>query len=788
MTTFAEAKGDAAAMWSIIVKIEGVGMYLSSANRALSDGTGQYRFCTGLTTYGDAEPTGIWRDYISRDSIPDLQSERADILGGLPDAGSVTFGIVDVANLLTDTIQPEVNAVARLAEDLTSSETDVTVSDGSQFPAGSVLWCGSEAMAVDSQASQNLTVIRGYLGTEAVPHTDDDLCFNRIPYVHHRRCEVLLVPIDAADNGEEQSLGTYLIDGLDWDETMNVWNFSGASQLTYMHRIVPRKVRSAGRILNSNSSASSLRAVQISVSSPSLLDWQDWTSGESVAGHYCYLQVGKETVEAERANPGLFTLRRRGLAGTQPGDIRAGDPVQQVMVAEQEIPGSFRFSPGASPSESRASGTWNVSAHWVDICLCIMASSSHADDSLELVNYTGSWGNYSSLPVGYGLGMSASLIDWESWAVARDMTPQFTFPNFVLGAKPEPFGELLEREFLRPIGAYVVTRDSTAKVVVPTITTNATTSITIGSDQILRRMVGPGQALPRIEARQNTANLTGTVRYLLGPQKEVHEVNNNTFGDTFGQRGYFRTDSKPVEIEVPGADPTDPNTQDAYDESGVWRLFRIHKPTIGIDVDTDLSIFTSGPGDTVDITLADAPNMAGRGWTALRGEILETEDRPEVNDAGDGLGVYRATKINAWANILKVGYIAPSAYVNDVPDTNDATCDANLYTTSDTASTHGLPTQDVAGFVVNDVVRLVNPDGTSAGGTTETVDAIDTGTNTITLSSNFSGNLAEDTILVYVPYDDSTTQQTDDYVHYADRDGDGDIDESGVAPWVYGYR
>lgn len=72
-----------------------------------------------------------------------------------------------------------------ITEDLDNSETGVDVADGTMWKAGDVLKVGDEKLWVASVASNTLTVLRGWGGSDAATHTNGDT----LTYLYSARLE-----------------------------------------------------------------------------------------------------------------------------------------------------------------------------------------------------------------------------------------------------------------------------------------------------------------------------------------------------------------------------------------------------------------------------------------------------------------------------------------------------------------------------------------------------------------------------------------------------------------------
>ena len=154
--------------------------------------------------------------------------------------------------------------------------------------------------------------------------------------------------------------------------------------------------------------------------------------------------------------------------------------------------------------------------------------------------------------------------------------------------------------------------------------------------------------------------------------------------------------------------------------------------------------------------------------------IKRREHRIDPDD-----GLVTQAEFESFGTRFRAYRVAPAAIVTSV-STNTATVETNRYTSND-----GDPAQDCLAFEVGDVVRLINLDGTSAGGTTQIVLSIDSGNDDIELDGDFSGNLAADLILVAADFDDASAAQQGLYLFAADA-ANQTIDASSETARVWG--
>jgi hypothetical protein len=783
VTTFKNMLDATQRRWTPIVQIESVGYGLSDADIAASDGDGLCKFVIELADYMSAD-IAIHMAVLAE--VPDAMAERVRLGGGFPEYGEIDFGLVDVGDALTSLLAPDVDPVTYLDTAIDADDTSVVVEDASAFSEtapDNVIFIGREALWIDAIASNTLTVTRGYLGTDAASHDAGASCYTTTPFLYGRRIWYSLVPSDSTVSTEETIVGEYVLDSLEVDEFWGTYRIRGASRLRYLHRVAPASPREATISHVYPPGPSGRDGIAVDTGNGwGIAYWRAWTGTEADSDSQFYLRIGNEVVSVGSATlANGVVLSRRDVLGT--GKIETLEPgqlVRQVFVAEESGPCSFRWSPGGSPSESRGSGTWTKSAHWVDVCLSIMTSSATEDDGLELVNYSSTYGNWSWMPAGYGIGVPQAQIDWASWLDVKARTPDWRFPWFVFGHEAMSFGDLLEQHFLRPLGAYVSNQSGVCKLVLPRLPTADSATVTLGSAQILLREVARGQKFPRVTMRRSYTSLASSIVYEIGDgsssDKERLVVNSGEFADLFGGPSLYGDQGRPETIAAPSCRPRDATTQTMLGLAAARKLLRLHRPLTEVELDVDTSEFIDAvPGAIASITLGDAPAFSGsRGWTARLAEITEVEPVIDVGSSGAESGDYLRIKALMHGALFTVCTIAPAAWIESI-DGNEATVAANRYTHSD--ATGSLPLTDAAAFAVGDECKLYNLDGSAVSADTQTISTL--AGNVITFDGNFGGNLAADLIIGYALRASCSTTQTTNTAFASDR-------ATATAPCTYG--
>ena len=771
--------------WVVILEIEGVG----SAD-------GLDRFCSGLPVYASGPR---WRPYLAGD-IPSVGGEVVDFFGGLARRGSINFKLLDHEDYLTQALQLDRSPATSLDASASRTDTTVTLRDASGVTVGSVLYVGAEALIVTSTASAPaVDVTRGALGTTPTTHRDGALVFRFTTFLSGRRVTAYLVPAAATSDAEEEEVGSWVVDSLGWDETANTWMFTGRAQSRYVDRLVPPRPRSFRAIVvyryPEESETFTLVLTPISEDGAAPRLWpgeavHSWWAGDN--GEL----VGASEVRRDSVSDRILPMvTRRGVLGTPQADAVVGQSWSPVFIADPSTGfGSFRYSPGASPSTDRSSGTWVQTANWVDLLLIIALSSADPEDGLELVNIATSgsaWqrSNFSSLPAGYGAGMPVGEIDLDGLEELRARTSQFQFPHFVYGDEQTPVGALIERHFLKPMGAFLSEERGRVRIVMPRIPmVGEVPTVDIGPADILTRPVGPRQRLPRAAQRRDVATQAGAIVYEIGRQKRRSKFTSGAYLPTYGQSGRYGVDERPVTIEVPSGDPDQP---DLYGSRALARLYHVHRPAQAFGLEASLRVWPAGVGDLVSLTMPEAVTMTGpeRGMAGALAQVLHREPRLSAARGGGGEECL-ALQVRAYGPEVRIGRVAPAAVIVAATEGSpewEVEVVANRYTRPNAPG--GLPTDDALAFTVGDVVVLRERDGSRVGGTgTETVVAVVAGV--LFLSGNFGGSMAEGTssagrIIGYAGTSAATTTQRGRYAYFADQ-ATQTVGATGATPWLYG--
>lgn len=755
-TTFANLLASLERDWCIFAQIEGVGPQVLSSGDYFSSGfDSRYRFCTGIPTIGSdgTQPAELWLPYLTQ--VPELLSEDVNEDGGIAEYGATSIAILDVGDFLTNLLRTESFPFTVLDGDMTIATTTMPVAATTGAAVNDAIFVDGEAFRVSSiTAGVSYSVDKSYHGTRRTVHKTGAVVYKFLPFLRGRVVEISAMPLGASAWSQRREVAKFTVDQVSFDRPLNSWVFQARSEIQFLDGLVPTTPRSA-TVTSVANGASERPVVGLALNAnvgEAATSLQVWTGAQATVDRLFYLAIEDEVVSVasgELSTGITVTLADRALAGTRRQTPEANQVAKQVFVADPRA-SSFRYSPPPSPSPLRTSGTWIQSDHWVDIALCILTSVKHPDDDIELANFDEDWGNWASLPAGYGLGILATDIDWASWIDAKQRTDEFRFPNFVLGRDSRTGLEIIQQEFLEPLGAFMVIAASKLRVILPSspLALEATTAVTT-ADVITTEV--DGVRLPDLTVRRDLASVVSDIRYTVGPgQVDVGARVSRPGRDTATRR-----------FAVPSANNEAGPTWAARAEA---RTARRRTPATEVAGTFDARLWDTSVGDVVSLTIPEIPDpIAGvRGWTAVQCRLFQREIRALIEEGA--LGVHLFYRLKAYSPLRTTFRVAPSGFIGSV-SSNTATLGADRYTCSDAT---GLPVTDAAAFSVGDVCYLLNPRGDRVTTLTQAITAISG--DDITFDGNFSGTLATGLIIAYADYTASTTTQRGSYAYAGNRD------------------
>lgn len=749
--TFAASAAARDASWIVVVTIEGCGTTAGEL----------YRFCTEVPTYAVGDP--LYRDWFM--AWPQLAPEQADpSTGGMPSNGELEVTLLDVEDTLTDEWRVEADPTTYLTADLSSSNITVELEDVGALTAGaSVIYVGNEACLVTAinLFARTVTVDRAVLDTDATDHARGVPVYVRLPYLRSRRMRLYVVNKDATSAADEREIGGYRIDFDGLTPDMNGWILRGKSVMKWFSRRVangePRTIEAAPILADVGPSEFRPLTISPSVSRDLSQGTLTWPGALLVARVV-------ETGELVTIDAGLaWRIVDRGLHGTEIKPLPTVATLRLVYSADTDAAHEhtwFRWSPSSEPGRV---GDWLASAQWIDILLNLALSSADVSDGLELNNRDPAYGAWDCLPIGVGIGVPYREVDLDAALAVRARTPDYLFPNFVVGDEPVPFGELVDTHFLKPIGAYFSTAGGKARVVLPSLGVSGAVVVELGADDILSKPVAKGRDEHELSASQDLTALPTEVVYTLGDGAILRCTNG-----LLVQPHYYAHDEKAVKLEAPSARSLGADNRSHFLMlRGMQKILRARRPPWTITPPVSYEQYARAPGDALSISHEQLPNLATgrRGWSEVYGELSRV--RPHLDP---DRGFWFEWEAISFGPNVRVKKIAPAARIVSWSGT-EATVTSNRYTSSDAPSP--LPTNDALAFSVGDLVELRSRAGVDlAPGVKETVTAV--ATDKLELTGDFGGALTVGTgnagqILRYASSAVASSVQLDGFVFWADR-------------------
>lgn len=780
MSTVQEAIDRRGGPWVLWVEIAGLGA-----------AGGPYRFCTSPPAFAAGDDT--WKPILRE--LPTEIPQDVDALGGVERAGVLTFTLVDREDFLTDLFRFDAPPIGELLQVLDRTTTQFIVRNGAFAAVDRVIYLDQEAMvitAVDAAgAPGQITVTRGALGTLATDHRIQTPIRGWVPKLHGREVTLHMAPYDADDISERLDLGDFVVRKVDHASGFTGWTLGCGSQILGLKRRIGEALQGHYRVTHLfGDRAMSLERV---LTSRTLFSLDVW-SGD--AGKAYFLLNGTEYLIGRVTGTGgvggqlidQVIIERRGALGTQPLDLPggvAGDGVrlQRPLVADTiDGLGAFRYIPTtAADQEDRADAAVVQSDHFVDIALCLLASSRRVEDELELTNYTAGKPNYSTLPVGFGAGIRADRIDWDEWLSLKARTPNWRFPGFVL-KEPGQLGDIVTKHFLRPLGLFLVTHLGKLRPVLPRLPFEGQAATAIGVSEIL---APPQPARPALLTGGYDVSVQKKAVLLKPRDASGTEVKILlTTGDFGGELGDDdETGPEDVlEIDLPGVRTNQGGVTAFFEELAARRLYRLARPPPAFEVNVSLALKDLALGELGELSFPALPDpkTGVRGLAANMTVIAKALDL-DLQNPGFKL------RLLGYGGSVAVGLIAPAAVVSAYTDgTNTVTCEANRFTSPD-GDLLELPTTEAEQFKAGMLVKLIDFDGTDAHVSTQVVQADGAGGAVVLDAGKFGIADPTDLIMVLADYAAARTEDQDTFVAFADRTN-RTVGASSREPWSHGEQ
>lgn len=765
VSSFAAAAEQRGQDWTYLVRIEGLGDY-----------DGQHTWTINVPDYAASDARFTSRDTIA--VLPRITGGRTkSMLGGMPSAGTAAVELVDYSDLITSARRTDAAAVAMLSSAMGASDTSIVVTDGAALPASQfVVWIGGEAVRISSRASNTLTVAssgRAYLGTTARSQPAGSMVYLTCPYLRTRRMTIYLAPMDADSDAvaTEYAIGTYRIDRCRLGQALGSWVLSGPSEERELGRLIAGRVSAAFKVrqLYGAPNAWLLTPVPGSRSpvDPASLRTllETWPDGAA----FYRIDSTKEVLRCD-SSTGSATepaIIERGALGSELGEVKVGDVVRPVLTSDETY-GAFRWSPGPTPATSRGSGTWTVSQHPVDILLCLLTSAASRDDGLELANYTAAYGNWSSLPVGYGIGFPAGRIDFASFLSVRARY-RVALDAVVIGdADPETFAEWATANILEPFGWFLTMTGGLLTLVAPRVLRRGETpDWTLDGDSIVE--LG--------EPEESYDLVAGAVTYRYrGPHGEAHRttVRVSDLVGQFGGRAQYVAEDEVAVVDLPSVTSGGVGVNALLTLLAQRRLMRAVRAPWRLPVTVDSAFADARGGETVAITHSDMPDLATgvRGWTSVLGQITAVTPLA-LDDRGR---LVRTLTVLVYPS-FRSARIGPSAIITAVTGAGPYTCsiESNRYTAVGGDDYTDLPAEDGLAFALDDVVKTIDRAGVDVT-TGHTISGV--AGDELELTGGSAAPTAGD-VIVSSDYGDATSSQHDRLAWWSDVFGEVDTEVPG---------
>ena len=708
-----------------IITIEGLG-----------DRYGQYKLCTRVPAYAKGDVR--YKPWLY--DVPKSIAQEIDIIhGGISKRGNLSFKVQDVQEYHGDigafsraTLEPEAFTLVHGTR-VASGSTSFALNDVTNVVSGTVLHINREAMVVTALSGSTVTVTRGQLGTRQETHnwggnTDAIEVFRDTnPVLNQRRVELAVTFDDVAEADELRLETGYRIGSAhELSIGCDVHMLSCRSEddlldgLIYSNDIIQGGI---GLYIGDHTFVSDFFNAG-SVERSNIWRSPDGVADENsvflrLAGDSGEIIQGRWDAQENETLGFTFRIGVNGRRGALETDIQASRNLvgfREVFVARTDGPrqtqsgvpicgGAFRFeAPGA---EGGARSAWRASEHPIVVMLCLLVGARQVGDRLQFNNYIAGKGNFSGLRVGVGLGLPASLIDWDSFLRVWEATPDYHVRNLVI-QESEPFSEFASREILKPFGWTLRIRNGLIELsTFRAGSGESTDGETIGIDDIL--LGGDGK--PQMSARVPLSEVASAVALRLkrpdGSTAPDFTLNDFDFPHVFGDARYTEYRGRPLTIECASIDREDMTTIAEMTNLMLDLLLRFRRPWSEVKLTTGMEWATKlNLGDVCFLTvpwLIDK-RTGTRGWSDVGMQAVKKTlhlDRWTIE-----------WEFIAHPARRRIPLVTPSIIISttaDVSGSVEFTASANVFTTP--GLRFGGIGADGDGFRVGDVVRLVDSSG-----------------------------------------------------------------------------
>lgn len=721
----------------------------------IGDNNGQFRFSSRSPTNPSGNAT--YKPWLT--SEPLIDQVEANPLGGIASRGQLQFSILDKQEYrndpgaITRMFGVESSPVASLSQSVSSSsQTTFYCHSVTNLSSGSFYWIGMETVKVSSVLTGNNSVVveRGKLGTTAFKHSSLSGLFSKNPRIAGRKAALNLA-FDKL-NPDEDQIDEWYIEECEQSPDLMSYVFKARTQ----HKWFDRNIAS-GEILEGdlrNLIAGMGDFNQHNSTKPRTM--AAWTNSDTLlfprssSRPIGYLKNEKSVVEVafiggsavqaiefhnDATGASVFAAESK-VESWQIGSI-----VRECLVADADLlAASFRYQAPSNETSSRSTGTWIKTDHPVDVLLIMLLSSHRTEDDLELVNYTAGQGNFSSLPPGWGIGVPASKIDFDSFAEVKRRLGRVRVQNLVIHEKLT-FRKWAEQEILKPFGLILNIVNGLITLIKPVVPWETTSGTAVGEDDILITEEKKLDIQSSLLIAEQASSVQITAETIGGTKKE-RTFNDIEFPELQSSNGSYEYDNRQIPIVANAVRDLRMLMPRAH-----ALLFIARRPLWRITFRTDLSFYETSVGDVFRLTQRLLPNLGtSRDWSGVPCQIINK--KLSLRD-----GTIAWTVI-AYGKGLNVCSISPSARITGLLGVTGSEyrigIAANAYTDALTATGGGwLKNTDGQSFTVGDYLYITDPSGANFGTARGEVTAVGTGSINIVSSSTFITNLRLGYILEY---------------------------------------
>lgn len=750
----------------VIIEIDGIGH--------ISSGTAKkYKFCSRVPDYAKRNPSYL--PILA--SYPNLLSSQTPPLGGIQTPGQVSFRLLDKKTpafplgIVSTLLKEEQSPVSEVLQNITKTSATIRMNYWSIFDAAlpALMWIGGECIKVDTAFpfSGYVQVSRAQLGTKAAAHKERTPVFETNNLALGRQLKVFITFDGLSEADETELENGYFVREFSVDDLLS-YEIKASSRQDWFSRVCGAAQQTAIQ-LNSGELADRNRwFVARENNRPNdwlLSGWDRYSrlfaiveeSGEIINFRWSEsdLWIGNDSQRQIWSTP-----------RTSPKDW-VGAEMKTCLVADRDLTYcSFVYQPKGSESDVLNDSSWIASDHPLIILLCLLCSSAEQGDGLWKNNYTSGGGHFACLAPGWGIGIEASNIDFNSFWQIIDRTANLRLSRFIL-KEPRSFKELAEDVLLRPFGFVLGWQNGKISVKKPS---GFSTFFEEGQADFNETniLITPERS-PDIQLSKDTSTLAGEV--VFANKNWNDQTNTITFRDAdfsglFGWTTSPDITKKKLTVSTEGI-PFAGGGDNYYLETRAAELLYYYaRPVWRISWRTGLSFLTSEAGAYGLITHRDLPPRAGiRDWSAV--PIYITDKRVRVQPDRSEI---------EWEGVIldkgeRLGGIAPSATISSVSSAPTYWINQHQNTvTGSSIDYNSLPATDALSFQEGYKIRLMNRNFFSTSSQVATITAISG--NTITLDMILTG-AAMGSVIECANYEqtsfDTTIPQRDAFVYMGQR-------------------